>query len=427
MLTLVRTGLTLGVGYLLVFSTPSPSPAVMLFAIGYIASNLGIAYLPSRWFGRVALDVVLVLVDTAAISAALLLAPHIGADIFVFYFTVVLLASISDRRWLNLGAPIITTAAYLGFLVTRLGVEGILQPAILLRLPFLLLTGAFYGFLVERVRQRERASVAARQRAQARTELLSTITHDLKQPLWLASQAATMLYAELPSALGAPRTCAAQVILNLKRMETLALNFLDLAQLEAHGLRVHPRSVALERIVQDLVELCRPALELKQLCVHLELASALPAAWIDPLQTERCLVNLLDNAIKYTPAGGVVTIAVLVDGDHLVAVVGDSGPGIAPERVATLFARFQEGTDAAGRGSTGLGLFIAHALAAAMGGKLSLDQTQAAGAWFRLHLPIAQPSDDRAASAAATVRPLLDRLSASADSYPMRPSSAAAR
>ncbi|MGD9763602.1 MAG: sensor histidine kinase [Candidatus Binatia bacterium] len=398
-LVLVRTGLTLAVSYLLIFSASdgAPPPGVVAFAVTYIASNLLIAYLPLPLLGHAAFDVTLILVDTGAISCALLLTPNVEADVFVFYFTIILLASISDRPWLNLWAPVLTTAAYLGYLFLQNGVAEIMRPAILLRLPFLLLTGAFYGFFIDRVRRRERAMAEARERAQARTELLSTVTHDLKQPLWLAMQSAALLYDRLPEGEAPTRELAGQVVLSLKRMESLALNFLELNQIEARALRVVSRRVSLDRIVEDLVDAYRPALALKRLHVRLELARPLPDAWIDPLQTERCLANLLDNAIKYTPADGVITMRVEAEDGGLVAVVGDSGPGIPPERAATVFARFQDGTDVAGRRSTGLGLYIAGAIATAMGGELTLDAAQTRGAWFRLWVPMA-----RSAAAAAS-------------------------
>ena len=153
--------------------------------------------------------------------------------------------------------------------------------------------------------------------------------------------------------------------------------------------------------MQDLVDACRPALELKGIHLALELAPGLPAAWIDPLQAERCLANLLDNAIKYTPQGGTVTCRTERSGARLVATVGDSGPGVPPDRRATLFSRFQDGTDAGGRRSTGLGLHIAHALAQSLGGDLSLDASPPHGAWFRVHLPAAADGDGAAATATA--------------------------
>jgi signal transduction histidine kinase len=389
LLLLVRTGLTLAIGYLLIFSTdsPSPPPALIAFVVAYLASNIVIAVLPSRLLAKAGFDVSLILADTAAISFALLLIPDADTDVFVFYFTIILLASISDRLVLSLLAPIVTSGAYLAFLLARHGVEDVLQPAILLRLPFFLLTGTFYAFFVDRVRRGQMAVVAAKQRIEARNELLSMMTHDLKQPLWVASQSAALLYDQLRQDDGPARTLAAQVSVSLKRMESLTLNFLDLNKLELRGLRAAPRRTSLNRIVEDLLDTYRPAFAVRGLALVAELAPALPAAWIDPMQTERCLSNLLDNAIKYTPSGGTITCRTAADGDWVTVTIGDSGPGISGERAANVFARFQDGVDAAGRRSTGLGLHIAHALVESLGGEITLDRDQPRGAWFHIRLP----------------------------------------
>jgi signal transduction histidine kinase len=122
------------------------------------------------------------------------------------------------------------------------------------------------------------------------------------------------------------------------------------------------------------------------------------------MQTERCLGNLLDNAIKFTPAGGAVTVRTGSDGDALTVTTGDGGPGISAEREATLFESFQAGSDTAGRGSTGLGLHIADALVRAMGGSISLDHGQPSGAWFVVRLPrTADPVDIALPPASAAV------------------------
>ncbi|MDX2166215.1 MAG: HAMP domain-containing sensor histidine kinase [Deltaproteobacteria bacterium] len=391
LLVLVRTGLTLAIGYLLIFSTTSaPPPALIAFVVAYIASNIIIALLPGRWLSGASFDVILILADTAAISFSLLLIPDANTDVFVFYFTIILLASISDRLMLSLLAPIVTSGAYLAFLLARHGLDEVLQPAILLRLPFFLLTGTFYGFFVDRVRRGQVAVAAARQRAQARTELLSLITHDLKQPLWVATQSAAMLYDQLAREAAPTRELAAQVLTSLKRMEALTLNFLDLSKLEARGLKAAPRRTPLDHLIEDVADAYAAPLEAKRLLLQRELTTPLPPAWVDPLQTERCLGNLLDNAIKYTPSGGVITLRTADEGDWISVTIGDSGPGISPEREGALFAPFQDGADAAGRRSTGLGLHIARALVESMGGDIALDRDHERGAWFRLRFPTAR-------------------------------------
>ncbi len=393
LLLLVRTGLTLAIGYLLIFSSKAPvlPPALLAFVVIYLGSNVLIAALPGRVLASAAFDVGLVLVDTAAISFALYMMPDANTDVFVFYFVIILLASISDRLSLSLFAPVVTSIAYFAFLFARYGLDEVLKPAILLRMPFFLLAGAFYGFFVDRVRRGQIAAAAAKQREAARTEFLSLITHDLKQPLWVAQQSAALLYEQLGRDNAPPQKLAAQVMVSLRRMEALTMNFLDLGRIETRGIQVFPRRAPLNQLVADLVESYQPALDLKAVAVQLELDPSLPLAWIDPPQVERAFANLLDNAVKFTPEGGRIVLRTALEEGQAVVTIGDSGPGIGSERAATLFARFQNGSDTAGRRSTGLGLYIARAIAVAHGGDIALDAQSQGGAWFRVRLPLAAP------------------------------------
>src|SRR5262249_46235867 len=144
LLVLVRTGLTLAIGYLLIFSSASAAtpPALIAFVVCYLASNIIVALMPARILAKAGFDVGLIIADTVLISCALLLIPDGNTDVFIFYFSIILLASISDRLLLSLLAPVVTSVAYVAFLLTRHGLSDVLQPAILLRVPFFLLTGA---------------------------------------------------------------------------------------------------------------------------------------------------------------------------------------------------------------------------------------------------------------------------------------------
>jgi signal transduction histidine kinase len=279
--------------------------------------------------------------------------------------------------------------AYVVYLVARHDVGALTQPALMLRIPFFLLTGAFYGFFVERTKRGQAAARAATEREAARTEFLSLVTHDLKQPLWVAQQCAGLLYDKLGRRAPDERPLIAQVMVNLRRMESLTLNFLEFARLEAGSVKVVQRTASINQVISDMFDTARPAFELKHLTVHLDLDRNVPLAWMDPLQVERALTNLLDNAIKYTPEGGVIFAQTSVENGRVTIRMGDSGPGIAAEKAPTLFTRFNTGTDTSQRKSTGLGLYIAHAIMCAHGGGLELDSERQPGAWFVAQLPIA--------------------------------------
>ncbi len=403
LLLIVRLGLGLGAAYLLMFSQglATMQSVNLTFSAIYLLSNVVIALLPLRIFKSTAFHTTVLLVDTAAISGALYMLPQTGADVYIFYFAIILLAATSDRIVISLLAPVFVSVAYVVYLVARHDFSALTQPALLLRIPFFLLTGAFYGFFVDRTRRGQAAARAATEREKARTEFLSLVTHDLKQPLWVAQQCAGLLYDKLGRRAPDERPLIAQVMVNIRRMESLTLNFLEFDRLESGSVKVVQRAASINQVVADMFDTARPAFELRHLTIHLDLDRHVPLAWMDPLQVERALTNLLDNAIKYTPEEGVIFAQTSVENGCVIIRMGDSGPGIAAEKVPNLFTRFQSGTDTTERKSTGLGLYIAHAIICAHDGRLEVDTQRQPGAWFVARLPIATAEQKKARVPAA--------------------------
>ena len=211
-----------------------------------------------------------------------------------------------------------------------------------------------------------------------------------------------MLYDQLGRDDSGPRALTAQVMVSLRRMEALTLNFLDLNRVESHGIKVFPQRASLNDVVGDLLESCGPAVELKRLRLDVDLDPTLELFSFDPLQVQRALGNLVDNAVKFTPEGGTIAIRTLRCNGDAEVVIGDSGPGIATDRVGTLFTRFQNGRDSGGRRSTGLGLYIAAAIVTAHGGTIEVDREDRQGTWFTITLPMRPPEEpERAAESPA--------------------------
>lgn len=398
LLLLVRSGLTAAIGYLILFSPVSPETraGLVAFVLLYLASNLIVLALPMRVLARAAFDISIVLADTAAISFGLYLIPQTDADVFVFYFAIILLTSLSGRLGgglvFTLLAAVALSIGYFGFIWFRSSAAAVLQPEILLRLPFFLLAGAFYAFFVDSARRGHAAVAAATEREVAKTEFLALLTHDLKQPLWVAQQSAALLSDKLSADAVEERELISQVMVNLRRMEALALNFLDFERIESRGIRVNPQPASLNAIITGLFEAYRPAIQLKGIAVELSLDPTLPAGWIDPPQIERALANLLDNAVKYTGKDGKILCRTASEGKLLRVVIGDTGSGFTKEQAAAVFSRFQRGIHIIGRPSTGLGLYISHAIITAHGGTIQLDQSKPVGTWFAIQLPAVPPA-----------------------------------
>jgi signal transduction histidine kinase len=129
--------------------------------------------------------------------------------------------------------------------------------------------------------------------------------------------------------------------------------------------------------------------------VHVETADDLPALEIDPGRMRQVLSNLLANALRYTPAGGVLRVTASRSADSILIEVQDSGPGIPADELPHVFERFYKSTDSGGKvphdsGGMGLGLAIARHLVTAHGGKIEAESPPGQGTTIRISLPLAE-------------------------------------
>ncbi|HPP54931.1 MAG TPA: ATP-binding protein, partial [Thermoguttaceae bacterium] len=136
-------------------------------------------------------------------------------------------------------------------------------------------------------------------------------------------------------------------------------------------------------------EVCRPKAEEKQIQVQLDCPENLQAAR-NPALLEQAVVNLLDNAIKYSPEGQPVHVEAFLEGQEVVIRVRDHGCGIPPEHLERIFERFYRVDKARSRklGGTGLGLAIVKHIALAHGGRVAVESQVSQGSTFFIYLPI---------------------------------------
>lgn len=168
-------------------------------------------------------------------------------------------------------------------------------------------------------------------------------------------------------------------------------DLLDLSRLDANMLRLKYEDRDLVDIVRDVARSVEPAAE--QAGVRVAAAAGLDSVpcRIDPRRVGQVLVNLLNNAIRHSPKGGVVAIAVAAADGEITVEVADQGEGIAPEDQATIFEAFERAGQEAASGA-GLGLALSRKLAQLMGGDLGFESARGEGARFRLTIPGAASS-----------------------------------
>lgn len=255
---------------------------------------------------------------------------------------------------------------------------------------------------VERARLGEQARAAAlRARSEElRSSLLSAVSHDLRTPLAAITGAASALREEAPGAAGPERQELLDTILEeAERLERLVANLLDMTRLEAGRIELRREWVPLEEIVGAALGRLEPRLAGRE--VRIDLPADLPLVAADPLLLEQLVLNLVENAIKYTPASGPIEIAAMVRDGWLELSVADRGPGLPRGEESRVFEKFFRGRHPPGVPGVGLGLSICRGIAEAHGGTLRAEAREGGGARFRLELPL-----DESAPAAAPKGPV---------------------
>lgn len=245
---------------------------------------------------------------------------------------------------------------------------------------------------LERVRLAEQARDASIQaEAEAlRNSLLSAISHDLRTPLTRIVGTASTLAEQDASLASAERQEFTRAIRDeALRMSELMSKILDMARLSAGKIVLQREWNALEEIVGGT--LTRLDAELSERPVAIRLPENLPLMWVDAVLLQQVLMNLIENAVKYTPAGSPIDISAECLPASLRIAVADRGPGIAEELKGRLFEKFQRLAPESSQSGVGLGLALCRAIVAAHGGEIGVDNRPGGGAVFFLTLPLHEP------------------------------------
>lgn len=220
-------------------------------------------------------------------------------------------------------------------------------------------------------------------------ELISNISHDLKTPL-TAIQACAVELASSDDLPHDQRHRFLELILqNSERLSALISRILDVSRIEARAVDLKLVPLDLPRIVRRLVDGIAPTAP-----VDLRLPDELPEVMADEEAVERVLVNLIDNAVRFSPDGVPAEVEACPLADAVEVRVRDRGPGIPPERREGLFSKFfQVDTSPGGRrAGSGLGLAIVRGLVTAMGGSVGYRPNHPQGSEFWVRLPVAEGS-----------------------------------
>lgn len=233
----------------------------------------------------------------------------------------------------------------------------------------------------------------------AKSEFISLVTHELRIPMTSIRGYADLLLAELAGPLSDSQKQFLKTIRrNLDRMAVLVGDLADINRMESGRMTFELGEFDLNQLVEEVARDLADALDARQQTLTLALAPLLPAAYADRTRIVQVLENLLDNAHKYTPEGGAITVWTQRVGDRLEVAVSDNGIGISPEDQARLFTQFFRSDHDAVRAQNGwgLGLSIARKLVEAQGGQIEFNSVLGEGSTFSFTVPLVEgASDDR--------------------------------
>lgn len=234
----------------------------------------------------------------------------------------------------------------------------------------------------------------------SREEFLSIASHELKTPLTILKASAQILSRQvLQSDLDRSRitSCAHRLQVQVDRLETLVADLLDASRLQQGHLELRPEPYDLREIAGEILARFQDAPERTE---HHRLTLHAPApviGLIDPARLDQVLTNLLSNALKYSPAGGEIRLAIHQCGDQAIIAVSDQGIGITAAEQARLFQPFSRGDAVRGVSGTGLGLYISRQIVERHGGTITVESQPGIGSTFTFRLPLAPARPGQAA------------------------------
>ncbi|MEO1477485.1 MAG: hybrid sensor histidine kinase/response regulator transcription factor [Bacteroidota bacterium] len=221
----------------------------------------------------------------------------------------------------------------------------------------------------------------------ARSRFFANVSHEFRTPLTLTlgplDDVRAGHYGTVPDAMDTQLSLART---NAGRVLTLINEILDVSRLEAGQVPLHAQAVDLGAFVSGLAAMIAPLAERRRLVLNVDVPSEPLVVYADPGLLEKMAMNLLSNALKFTPEGGHVWVEVRSDGTTASVAVRDDGPGIAPEALAHVFDRFYRASEAEHAVGTGIGLALARELAHLHHGTLDAESTVGQGSTFTLML-----------------------------------------
>jgi len=226
-----------------------------------------------------------------------------------------------------------------------------------------------------------------------KNQFMSHVSHELRTPLTCIHQYVTLLLDGLAGPISPDQSDHLKTVLkSVNQLHAMIRDLLEATRAETGKMRIEPRCLVLGELIQQTVAMMRPAANEKKIGLEIGIDQRLPLVLADPDRILEVLINLVDNAIKFTPPEGAVVVqACLVEADPTMVYVSvtDTGRGINPASKALIFDRLYQDPDAVdnNRAGLGLGLYICREIVRLHGGRIWLASEPGQGSTFTFTLP----------------------------------------
>lgn len=223
----------------------------------------------------------------------------------------------------------------------------------------------------------------------ARDEVLAVVAHDLRNPLSTIQMGGSLALEPMsdePETVGRPQLEI--IVRTAKKMNQLIQDLLDTTRLESGRLTLELVPSQAQALIDEAVEMLLPLASHSGITLHAGSITAEAAVQVDRFRIQQVLSNLIGNALKFTPSGGMVTVSAEQGAGHVCFRIADTGQGIAADQLPHVFGRFWQARRTDRRG-LGLGLAIARGIVEAHGGTIRVDSVSGAGSTFAFTIPAA--------------------------------------
>src|SRR6202140_512964 len=249
-------------------------------------------------------------------------------------------------------------------------------------------------YAVERQGLLRALDISRKQQLEFKNQFLSHVSHELRTPLTCIHQYVTLLLDGLAGPLAPDQHDHLKTVLkSVNQLHAMIRDLLEATRAESGKMRIEPRCVALGELVQQAVAMLRPTANEKNVGLEIGMDQRLPLVHADPDRVLEVMINLMDNAIKFTPPdGGVMLQASMVDADpsSVYVSISDTGRGIGPEAKALIFERLYQDPESVdnNRSGLGLGLFICREIIRLHEGRIWVSSDPGQASTFTFTLPV---------------------------------------